>query len=314
MMKIWNGIDDYPADAAPAVATVGNYDGVHLGHQRILASVTDDARSRDALSLLITFDPHPLAVVAPSRRPRLLCTRRQKLERLEESGLDGVLAIRFDSELAALSGEEFFGSFLLRRIPLMAIHVGSGFRFGKNRGGDLALLDSLGGRLGFEVIEVPPVRVDEEIVSSTAIRAAVADGNVRRAAALLGRPYEIEGEVVTGDGRGRGLGFPTANIATDSELIPASGVYVSEAATVDGRFASVTNVGSRPTFGEGTPVVETHLIGYEGDLYHERISLRLFERLRDEQRFAGPGELADQIARDRAAAEAYFRNLEVRFG
>jgi len=314
MMKIWNGIDSYPGDAGPAVITVGNYDGVHLGHQRILRSVVGDARARGCPSLLITFDPHPLAVVAPERLPPLLYTRRQKLERLEQAGLDGVLSLEFDPELAELSGEEFFGSFLLGRVALAAVHVGSGFRFGKGRGGDLALLRELGGRRGFEVVAVPPVRVGDEVVSSSGIRTAIAAGDVGRAARLLGRPYEITGTVVAGDGRGRELGFPTANLVPEGELTPAVGVYVCEAVVLDGRFAAVTNLGSRPTYGEPGLVVETHLLDFDGDLYHERVALRFLARLREERRFASPGELADQIARDRAAAEAYFRNLEVRFG
>lgn len=310
-MNVWNALDAFPTGREPVYATIGNFDGVHLGHQAILASVINAARSRSAPSLLISFDPHPLAVVAPSRGPKLLQTRRQKLETIDGTGVDGMLLLPFDRELAALTGEEFFEAYLAERIRFAAVHVGSNFRFGHARGGDIRLLESIGGKLGFSVRAVPPVSIDGETVSSSAIRAAIDAGDVARATAMLGRPFAVTGEVVRGEGRGRLLDFPTANVAVDNETIPARGVYVTETLAFASRFPSITNVGVRPTFGGTTLSVESHLIDVDEDLYGERVEVRFLARLRDEQKFAGPAELADQLARDQAAATSYFSGLSL---
>jgi riboflavin kinase/FMN adenylyltransferase len=308
-MNVWNALDTFPTGREPIFATIGNFDGVHLGHHAILASVVQAARLRSAPSVLITFEPHPLAVVAPSRGPKLLQTRRQKLETLEATGLDGVLLLPFDRQLAALTGEEFFGRYLAERIRFAAVHVGSNFRFGRARGGDIGLLQMLGSELGFSVIVVPPVHVEGEPVSSSAIRSAIENGDVVKARAMLGRPFAVSGEVVRGDGRGRTIGFPTANIDVDNETIPSRGVYITETVAFASRFPSITNVGVRPTFGGTKLSVESHLIDVDEDLYGERVEVRFLARLRDEARFAGRAELADQLARDRAAAASYFSGL-----
>jgi riboflavin kinase/FMN adenylyltransferase len=271
--------------------------------------VTSAAKARSAPSLLITFDPHPLAVVAPSRRPRLLQTRRQKLETLEASGIDGVLVLPFDRELASLDGEAFFAEFLSERLRFASVHVGRNFRFGRARGGDLRVLESVGREHGFSVVGVPQVEVEGETVSSSAIRTAIEEGDVARARAMLGRPFAITGEVVRGHGRGRTLEFPTANLAVENETIPRRGVYVTETTVFGSRFPSVTNVGMRPTFGGTTLGVETHLLEIDEELYGERLEVRFLARLRDERTFSGAAELADQIARDRAAASSYFSSL-----
>ena len=308
-MNVWNALDAFPTGREPIYATIGNFDGVHLGHQAILASVIGAAKTRSAPSLLISFDPHPLAVVAPSRGPKLLQTRRQKLETLEATGLDGMLVLPFDRELAALTGEEFFGTYLAERIRFASVHVGSNFRFGHARGGDVRLLETIGAEFGFSVVAVPPVDVDGETVSSSAIRTAMEEGDVARARTMLGRPFALTGEVVRGEGRGRTLDFPTANVAVDNETVPRHGVYVTETFAFASRFPSITNVGFRPTFGGTTLSVESHLIDVDEDLYGERIEVRFLARLRDEKTFAGPAELADQIARDQAAATSYFSGL-----
>ena len=308
-MNVWNALDAFPTGREPIYATIGNFDGVHLGHQAILASVIQAATLRSAPSLLISFDPHPLAVVAPSRGPKLLQTRRQKLDTIEATGLDGMLMLPFDRELAALTGEEFFESYLAERIRFAAVHVGSNFRFGHARGGDIRLLQTIGARLGFSVLAVPQVNVDGETVSSSAIRTAIEAGDVAKARAMLGRPFAVTGEVIRGEGRGRMLDFPTANVAVENETIPGRGVYVTETLAFASRFPSVTNVGVRPTFGGTTLSVESHLIDVDEDLYGERVEVRFLARLRDEQTFAGPAELADQIARDQAAATSYFSGL-----
>lgn len=308
-MNVWNALDAFPTGREPICATIGNFDGVHLGHQAILASVIGAAKRRAAPSLLISFEPHPLAVVAPSRGPKLLQTRRQKLETLEATGLDGILMLPFDRELAALTGEEFFGAYLASRIRFATVHVGSNFRFGRARGGDILLLKTIGTGLGFSVVAVPPVSVDGETVSSSAIRTAIERGDVARARAQLGRPFAVTGEVVHGDGRGRAIGFPTANVAVDNETVPHRGVYVTETSAFGSRFPSITNVGVRPTFGGTTLSVESHLMDVDEDLYGERIEVRFLARLRDEAKFADAAALADQLARDKAAATSYFSGL-----
>jgi riboflavin kinase/FMN adenylyltransferase len=307
-MNIWNGIDSYPEDARAAVGTIGNYDGVHLGHQAILRRVIDEAHALGAPSLLITFSPHPLSIVAPDRQPKRLQNRGQKLESLRQTGLSDVLILKFTAELAALNGEEFFGQLLADRVGFASIHVGENFRFGRAREGDLALMREIGARHAFEIHGVPPVRANGHVISSTAIRHALADGDVALARRMLGRPHVVAGEVVRGDGRGRSLACPTANLELYNEVLPRPGVYVTETMVIAGRFPSVTNVGLRPTFGGKSITLETHLLEFDDDIYHEGIKVHFLERLRDEMRFEDGDGLADQLARDRAAALAYFQN------
>ncbi len=311
-MIVWNGIERVPADVSPVVATVGNFDGVHRGHGAILEATVSAARRRGTLSVLVTFEPHPLSVVDPERRPRLLMTRRQKLLALEATGLEAVLILAFGPEMAALDGEEFFLRTLGTRLPLAAVHVGESFRFGRGRAGDLTFLKRIGATAGIEVVGVPPVTVDGAVVSSSAIRSLVEGGDVERARLMLGRPFAVTGLIVRGAGRGKSLQFPTANLGFENELLPRPGVYVTETSVLALRVPSVTNVGLRPTFDGSALSVETHLIDFEDDLYGERAEVLFLARIRDEQRFAGPSELSDQIARDRAAAVAFFHNLELR--
>lgn len=310
-MKVWNGLDDLPEGRTPVVASVGNYDGVHLGHQATLESVVANARQRGLTAALITFDPHPLTVVAPDRRPDLVQTRRQKLHSLERTGIDEVLIVPFDAALARLEPEAFFDDYLLPRYPLAAVHVGQNFRFGKARRGDVDLLGTIGQRAGFDVECVQSVEVDGRTVSSSAVREALRAGDVALAERLLGRPFALTGLVARGEARGRELGFPTANLETDNLFLPRTGVYLSHVRALAGKHAAMTNVGSRPTFGGERLSVEAHLLNFDQDLYGQRIEVLFLERLRDEQRFDGPEKLADQLARDLAASESYFAQLRL---
>jgi riboflavin kinase/FMN adenylyltransferase len=307
-MKIWNGIDRYPADSGPVVATIGNYDGVHRGHQVILGDVTASARNRKASSLLITFDPHPLEIVDPDRRPQLLQTREQKLESLEETGLDAVLILEFNQDLMMMTGEQFFQAVLSARLKFAEIRIGDNFRFGHDRAGGVGLLSTIGKERKFDVGAVTAVMIDGGIVCSSRIREAVRKGNVEAAFSMLGRPYTLHGRVVHGDGRGRRLHFPTANLQTPNELLPLGGVYVTEVVTGACRQAAVTNVGSGPTFNRAVTAVESHLLDFEGDLYGDRMEVRFLARLRDEKKFPDAAALSDQIGRDLAAAVAFFDN------
>ena len=311
-MRIWNGLGAYPDDAPEVVASIGNYDGVHIGHQAILRRAVEDARRRRLASLLVTFDPHPVTVLAPERKPRLLQTRGQKLESLQQAGLHDVLILEFDRDLAELSGEQFFDQLLNGRVDFAAIHVGENFRFGHRREGDLELLQRIGARRNFEVRGVRTLEIEGRTVSSSNIRARLDAGEVEWVRRMLGRPFCVVGEVVRGDGRGRELQSPTANLELQNEMLPSRGVYITETVVLASRMPSVTNVGVRPTFGGETLTVETHVLDLDEDLYDERLEVHFLARLRDEMRFGSASELADQLARDRAAAEAYFHNQ--RFG
>lgn len=310
-MNIWNGTKSLPDDMPPVVASIGKCDGVHLGHQEIMRRVAADARQRGLPALLISFDPHPTAVVAPDRLPRLIQTRRQKLDCLEQTGLTDFLILEFDEALASLSGERFFGDVLLPRLRFAALFVGQNFRFGRERHGELELLRDIGQREGFAVHGVEPVVADGEIVSSSTIRDAVDAGEVERAARMLGRPFALSGEIVEGKGRGRELHFPTANLQVETELLPRPGVYVTETVVLASRYPSVTNVGVRPTFSGRELTVESHLLDFDDDLYTERVEVRFLARIRDEMRFENPSELADQIARDRAATLSFFQHVRI---
>jgi riboflavin kinase/FMN adenylyltransferase len=310
-MNIWNGMESLPDEMSPVVASIGKCDGVHLGHQEIMRRVADEARRQQLPALLISFDPHPTAIVAPDRLPRLIQTRRQKLDCLELTGLTDFLILEFDEALAALDGNQFFTEVLLPKLRFAALFVGENFRFGRDRSGDLALLRELGESEGFEVYGVEPVLLEGEIVSSSAIRRAVEAGNVELAARMLGRPFGLSGEVVEGTGRGRELQFPTANLQVETELLPRSGVYVTETVALASRHPSITNVGIRPTFSGRELTVESHLLEFDDDLYTERVEVRFLARVRDEMKFENPVDLADQIARDRAAALSYFQNVRI---
>jgi riboflavin kinase/FMN adenylyltransferase len=310
-MNIWNGMDALPDGLGAVVASIGKCDGVHLGHREILRRVVAEAQRDGLPALLISFDPHPTAVLAPDRMPSLLQTRRQKMTSLEQTGITDFLILDFDESLAALSGERFFSELLLPGLKITSVSVGETFRFGHERAGDVKLLSEIGEREGFAVHGVPPVVLDGEIISSSAIRTAIEQGDPELAQRMLGRPYEVSGEVIEGSGRGRELQFPTANLLLDNELLPRSGVYVTETVALASRHPSVTNVGVRPTFGGRVLAVETHLLEFFDDLYTERVDVRFLARVRDEMRFDNVVELADQIARDRAAALSYFQHARI---
>ncbi|MDH3627620.1 MAG: bifunctional riboflavin kinase/FAD synthetase [Acidobacteriota bacterium] len=313
-MNIWNGLQELPEDDGRFVATIGNYDGVHLGHQAILKRIVERARQKDLRSLLITFDPHPLSVVAPERQPSLIQTRGQKLDSLRATGISDLCIIPFDRGIAVQDGRSFFRETLAPNLQFSEIHVGDNFRFGRGRKGDVPLLRELGESFEFEVHDVDPIVVDDLPVSSSRIREAIANGDVDKAARMLGRPFELVGEIVRGEGRGRKLDCPTANLMTSGSLLPATGVYITECLVTATRYGGMTNVGTRPTFDDGAISVETHLLGYDGELYGQEMTVRFLTHLREEARFDGPESLADQLARDRAASLAYFENAAFPIG
>lgn len=299
--------EDLPS---PVIATVGNYDGVHIGQQAILATVVGRARSAGVPAAVVTFEPHPLHVLRPGTVLRRISTQGQKRARLAELGLDVAAVVRFDDELARTTPGEFVRRFLVGRLGVREVWVGSGFVFGKDREGDVETLRRLGEEHGFLAAGVEEVMLDGEPVSSTRVRRAIAGGEVETAARLLGRPFDILGTIVAGEDRGAALGWPTINLETHNELLPANGVYTSTVRFVrsGSGHASVTNVGVRPTFGgSGTrPVVESHILDFTGNVYGEQVEIAFHSRLRAEETFSSPQALSRQIGRDVAAARRYF--------
>ncbi len=291
-----------------SAVTIGNFDGVHLGHQQILRTVLDRARRTDALAAVLTFYPHPARVLRPAEAPALLETLEQRLAAIEAVGIDAVLVIRFDAELSNVSAEDFVRRFLLDTMGAQTVLVGGNFRFGYRGAGDIKLLGELGQRWEFEVEIVPPVVENGIVVSSTAIRTAIRDGRVDEARRMLGRPYALEGEIRTGTGQGRKLVVPTLNLATEQEVLPKNGVYATEAVVAGKTYRAATNVGMRPTFDGARITIESFLFDFSDNLTSGQLEVRFWHRLRDERKFSGPAELREQVLKDIEQAKQYFRD------
>ena len=287
---------------------IGLFDGVHLGHQQVIRQAVADARQHEGLSVIVTFDAHPNTVVAPTRVPPLLQSLPQKLRAIAALEADATLLLRFDEALSQQPAEEFIRSLAHDLHPLASLCVGAGFTFGHRRGGNVQLLEALGGELGFAVHGLASIALSGEAVSSTRIRDAVRDGDFDSAGQMLGRPYSLAGEVVRGDARGRELDFPTANLDITGLLLPPHGVYAAHAAVAGRTHRAAVNIGVRPTLASPAPrlMVEAHLLNFTGDLYGQEIELTFVEKLRDEQRFASLDELKQQIASDTARAREVF--------
>jgi riboflavin kinase / FMN adenylyltransferase len=290
-----------------AVLSVGNFDGLHLGHQKILRQVIACAQEQKAIASVITFDPHPLKVLRPANAPPLVETIGQRIERFAAIGLEATLVLHFDRALAELTPEQFVRGVLVEELKTAEVLVGQNFRFGHRQQGHVDTLRDLGRSFGFSVQIVEPVIIDNEFVSSTGVRSAIAEGRVAHAAHLLGRPFTLTGEIVRGAGRGSTVLFPTLNLEPAQELLPKVGVYATETC-VEGRwYRSATNVGFRPTF-DGTLLgIESHLFDFSRELTKGRIEVRFCERLRDEKKFSGAAELRAQIAADLRDVREYFR-------
>lgn len=298
-------VQEAPPPGWPApVAALGNFDGMHLGHQALVAQVCRRAAARGGTPVALIFDPHPAQVLRPDKAPPLLMTRDQKLDALAGAGLGGVAIVRFTAEVAGWEPETFVERVLIQWLGVAEVWVGENFLFGRNRAGTFTLLKALGQDRGFRTDKIDPVLYKDFIVSSSRIRRLLAEGRVDEAAALLGRPYTIDGTVVHGDGRGRALGVPTANLDTVNPLLPAAGVYATRSEVGGVWHPSVTNVGRRPTVGGEAVTVETFLLDGVHELYGARLRLAFVERLRDERRFDGLDALAAQLRLDIEAARA----------
>ena len=307
----------FPDDARPAwlvhpVLALGNFDGLHRGHLKIIERVRRGAAEHGGTPMAMTFDPHPPRVVRPDKAPPLLMTKAQKLEAFNRAGISAVAVVRFTHEMSQWDPETFVRAVLVDWLRVAEVWVGANFLFGHDRSGNFSLLRTLGQRFGFRADKIDPVRYKEFVVSSTRIRRLVTEGRMDEAGGLLGHQYYVDGTIVDGRKRGREIGFPTANLSTDNELVPPHGVYATTL-TIDGIVhASITNIGLRPTFGDTlATTIETHVLGYNGDLYGRPVRLGFVQRIRDERKFADVDSLRAQIEADVRRAERLFARISV---
>jgi riboflavin kinase/FMN adenylyltransferase len=285
-----------------AVITIGNFDGVHIGHQALFYEVIERAHTADGTSIAMTFEPHPLKIIKKNDTPPLITLLEQKIELIERSGIDVLICVPFTLEFAAISAVSFVEDLLVRRIGMKTIVVGEDYAFGKNREGDIALLNTLASRLGFEVVVTSLIRTVKgvsERISSTAVRELVQAGEMPQACRMLGRYFQVRGTVVPGRDRGgKLLGFPTANLNMEDELCPKTGIYAVTVETRAGFHLGVANIGYSPTFNDRQFTVEVHILDFTADIYGEKIRVNFVQRLRDEIKFSGIEELKNQIQRD----------------
>jgi len=308
-MKIYSdplGVDEPPRDA---VLTIGNFDGIHLGHQAILKYVVERAKGLGTVGAAMTFDPHPIKLLRPRMAPRLLSTLDQRLELIGRTGIEVALVVPFTHRLARMPAETFVKDVLIERLGIREVYIGANFRFGADRGGDVALLERMGAELGFKAAASPIVEIEGGVVSSTKARQAVSDGEMAEAAAMLDRHHFLDGCVLEGKRLGRKLGFPTLNIEVENEIEPANGVYITAVHIPSfGRtFPAVTNVGTRPTVYENSILtIETHLLDFMADVYRESVRLFFIKHLRDEVSFPSTVQLMAQIQKDVEASRLFF--------
>ena len=292
-----------------AVATIGNFDGVHLGHQKILSAVVDRARAAGRPGIAITFEPHPLKVLHPELAPKMIQTLTQREETLERLGIDALLVVPFTRDFSLTEPEDFLSGFLRKRLAVSEILLGSHFAFGRGKRGNLDLLRTAGPANGFTAEGVEEVFFEDAPISSTRIRRAIAAGDIRSANAMLGRPHEMDGVIARGDRMGRKIGYPTINLRPENELSPADGVYFSRVhfKSFGREFDCVTNIGRRPTVYENyETTIESFVLDFSSDVYGEKVRIFFHDRVRDEMTFPSMMALTEQIGRDIEATRAYF--------
>lgn len=310
-MDIYHSLAQIPDAFGPSVVTLGNFDGVHLGHRELFRHLIKKSRQLNCCSVVFTFDPHPLKLLAPDQAPLLLNTPQEKQRLIAASHVDLLIEAQFTAAFAQMPPEQFVDKVLIERLQVRSLVVGYDYAFGRGRRGDAEFLQRSGREKGFEVEVLQPVGIDGVPYSSTRIRQMVAAGQVAEVVSLLGRHYNLEGQVVPGEQRGRGLGFPTANLNTSKEQLPGSGVYAVKVRHGQQEFNGVVNLGQRPTFGAGEPTIEVHLLDFTGRLYAERLRIYFVERLRGEQKFPGPKELAEAIALDVLRARQILEPVQI---
>ncbi|MFH1829323.1 MAG: bifunctional riboflavin kinase/FAD synthetase [Pseudomonadota bacterium] len=307
-MKRIEGSHLFPKDVPMPALALGNFDGVHLGHQKLIRKIKDEAKATAGTSVVYTFDPHPVSVLSPSQCPKLINTLEQKLSNLEASGVNITVVEKFTHEFSRQEPKTFFKNIIIDRMHPRTIIVGYDYTFGLHRHGTIETLEKLGKKNDIRVIIVPAAFSDETLISSTVIRRMIVEGSVEQAATLLGRPYEIAGKVVAGLGIGRTLAARTANIISENEIMPSDGVYITMTAIEDEiLFPSITNIGDNPTIPESSYSIETHIIDKDLDILGKNITVSFLTRMREELRFATLDELKAQIARDIDEAREYHR-------
>jgi riboflavin kinase/FMN adenylyltransferase len=302
-MQVFRTFEELAKHSQRVCLAIGVFDGVHLGHQRVIGQARDDARSRSGTAVALTFDPHPMRVLQPDKAPLLLTSTDHKLALIGQLGVDACLLLTFDKAFSLTPPEKFIEPVASQTNQLQEICVGSRFRFGHDRLGDVRLMETLAPRYGFVAREIKSVKLGEEMISSSAIRQHVLHGRLERAAAMLGRPFSILGTVEPGDHRGRELGFPTANLNSHNEVLPPDGVYAVRVIIGAEQLGGVVNVGVRPTFvGAPRRVLEVHILDFTRDLYGQDVEILFLSKLRDEQKFDSVDALRKQITADIEAA------------
>jgi riboflavin kinase/FMN adenylyltransferase len=306
-MRILRGLPSFPPELRPTVVALGAFDGIHLAHAKIIGTAVARGRDLGMTSVVCTFDPHPVAVLRPDRRPSFIATPEENLARIGDCGPDVAVVIPFTVELSRMEAEDFVERVLVGALGAREVVVGYNHTFGRGARGTATLLRELGERLHFAARVLPPLQVGGQTVSSSAIREALRDGDVQTAAALLGRPYAVAGTVRRGAGRGRTLGFATANLGPDRPLLLAPGVYTCRVTWDEQRGDGVVNVGYRPTFGEDQYWVEAHIFDFAGDLYDRNVIVEFLQRIRPEQAFASVEALVQQVTDDIRTARRLLR-------
>jgi len=303
-MKVIKGLESDPHPFTPTALAIGIFDGVHLGHQKIIKYLRKTAEKNNLISVILTFDPHPCNVLGKSKI-RMLQTLEQRIQEIQKFDIDTVWIIPFTPEFAELSRYDFIRQIIVEKSKAREIIVGKNFYFGKNREGDIDYLYKSSRENQFNVHSIPPIKKEGKIISSSRIRQDLGQGDLNHANQFLGRPYEITGKVIKGRSRGKELGFPTANILPENEIVP-QGVYITTTFLDHTQYPSVTNVGVKPTFNDSDIHVESHLINFKGNIYSKKIDIRFIQKLRDEKKFKSTKELSLQIENDIKTAKSFF--------
>jgi len=310
-MEVFRDIEDFRRPELKTVVTMGNFDGIHLGHQALVGNAVAEAKRWLTRCIVFTFEPHPLKLLAPERAPRMIVKHQDKMEMLEALGVDDVIVQTFDRRFASINAEDFVRRYLLERLNLSKIWLGRDLRFGRARQGDAEDLIRWGNELGFSVGIVEPILVEGERISSSRIRQLIEQGQVDAVKPMLGRYHFVSGTVVRGHRRGRDLGFPTANLAATTELVPRDGIYATILELQNDRWLSVSSIGHNPTFGDGSRTIEAHILDFAGDIYGEQVKLSFVVRIREEQKFDQIEDLVTQMQGDVQAARIVFGRLNL---